>query len=147
MISQDDLQPLGLLAIAKLSAAPDRAVDALRPLIGGLDPEEAPKVAAYLRNGAVVLAIMEHTTDLIDSRFSVPGGSGIQTDGRYFWRADAADYVEHYRVRLPYEFCEYGRSRRWVGPKLSPGELAEADRLISDFYRGSFDESLWPGGE
>lgn len=69
------------------------APQALLPLKGAIQDELRPLVAGYLRSGTVVLALMSYTEDVLHGRFGVDGGSGVLTDGRYFWRRDAAEYV------------------------------------------------------
>lgn len=144
MSGAEDLQPLGVLAIMGFAEAPDRAADALRPLMGAVSDDESSQIAAYLRDGSVVLAIMEQTHDVVGADFSVAGGSGIQTDGRFFWRVDAADYVERYKIRLPSEFIEHGYSLGWQRDALTAEGLRHADEFLADFYRASLDGGLWP---
>ncbi|MFJ8494020.1 hypothetical protein ACIRBZ_37600 [Streptomyces sp. NPDC094038] len=52
------------------------------------------------------------------------------SDGRFFWRLDAADYVEHYGIGLPEEFLFHGAARQWVPPVLTRDEVAAADRRL-----------------
>jgi hypothetical protein len=143
-VSNDtELKPLGPFAILHLVEQPQRARRVLEALRDGLD--DSPElVAAYLRSGTVLLAIMEQTSDLIEGRFSVAGGSGIVTDGTFFWRADTAEYVEHYLVSLPDAFIVHGRQAGWIPRVLDRQQIIEADRQVSDFYRASFDDRLWP---
>jgi hypothetical protein len=138
-----ELKPLGVFAILHLSQQPERARQTLDELCGGLcEPKNV--VASYLRAGTIILAIMEQTSDLIAAKFSVPGGSAILTDGEYFWRWDTAEYVESYGVALPLEF-EFSRSEAgWRPRQLTRDEVIDADRQITDFYRASLDEALWP---
>ena len=140
---RDPLIPLGFFAVLSYTRAEERARRVLRSLQGGLREDPRP-IIPYLRSGRILLALMEQTDDLLDDEFSVPGGSGIMTDGVYFWRVDTADYVEHHRVALPSDFLEHGRRRDWHPQDISPEREAEADREVEDFYRASFDASLWP---
>jgi hypothetical protein len=140
---REPLIPLGFFAVLSYTRAEERARRVLRSLQGGLREDPRP-IIPYLRSGRILLALMEQTDDLLDDEFSVPGGSGIMTDGVYFWRVDTADYVEHHRVALPSDFLEHGRRRDWHPPDISPEREAEADREVEDFYRASFDASLWP---
>jgi hypothetical protein len=99
-------------------------------------PEDARRVlGSYLRAGAVVLAIMEHTHDIVGEAFDVPGGSGILTDGQFFWRRDAADYVETYGTALPGEFVRWGQSVQWVMPRLGKEDILEVDDYLSMVLR------------
>ncbi|MET8290091.1 hypothetical protein ABZV80_33470 [Streptomyces sp. NPDC005132] len=69
--------------------------------------------------------------DVLGSKFSRSGGTGIMSDGRFFWRLDAADYVQHYGIELPEEFIAHGDSCQWVPVPLSREEVAVVDRHLS----------------
>ena len=103
---------------------------------GKIPPEERAAVSEYLRSGAVIIALMEYTTDVIDGRFSSAGGSGIITDGEYYWRADAALYVEHYGIELTLEFMEHGSRLSWIPPGLTQDEVIEIDDYLVSQLRG-----------
>lgn len=127
----------------------------LLPLVGKLSEDECPLIARYLRAGTIVFAIMEWTSDVIGAfpkpcreklqpgarlrdvvggRFDVAGGSGILTDGTYYWRLDTADYVEHYGTGLPDEFLRHGRSLGWMAPQQLSHERFLA---IYEYLRGN----------
>jgi hypothetical protein len=95
-----------------------------------IEKEERSAVAHYLRSGTVIVATMEYTKDVIADEFVVAGGSGINSDGRYYWRADAAEYVEHYGIEIPKTAIALMRARNWNAPMLSPEKVVEVDRLI-----------------
>ncbi|MFV0460776.1 MAG: hypothetical protein ACK5MT_18630 [Actinomycetales bacterium] len=92
-------------------------------------------MAAYLRSGTLVLALMEYTTDVVGDAFGVPGGSGIQTDGTYYWRVDAAEYVEHYGVGLDEEFLAWMEHHAWRAPTVPPADLADIDAQLFERLR------------
>ncbi len=118
-------------------------------LIGKLTADPT-SVAGYLRSGSLVTAPMGYTFEVIDGRhmdlrerrhrgdrrkrvaatFGVAGGAAIVTDGTYYWRADTADYVEHYHVGLPEEFIEHMRRLDWQAPPLSEEIVREIDRAL-----------------
>src|SRR5262245_53802873 len=102
--------------------------------VGGLVVDADP-VIGYLRSGAVVIASMGYTRDLIADAFGVSGGSGIRTDGTYYWRSDAAEYVERYGVALPQDFIEHMRSLEWRCPKLTAERFLEIDRQLMAMHR------------
>jgi hypothetical protein len=137
------LQPLGFFAVLSFGKQQPRARETLRELSGRLHGD-AESVAAYLRAGTVLLALMEQTFDLLDDKFTTAGGSGITTDGRYFWRVDTADYVEHYRVALPDGFLRHGAARGWAPTTLTSSDTALADEEVAEFYRAGSDSLLWP---
>lgn len=128
----------------------------LLALAGALAEGERAAIASYLRAGAIVFAIMECTKDVIGAfpkirrenirpgvnileawggAFAVSGGSAILTDGTFYWRLDAADYVEHYGIGLPEEFLCHGRSLGWSAPQLTPERVLAIDRYLMESAR------------
>ena len=97
------IQPLSVFAAEDLLNSPN-AVGVRESLIGSTPQGELDRIVSYLRSGEMVLAWMENTRDLVGDKFSVPGGSSILCDGRFFWRLDTADYVETYSMWLPDSF-------------------------------------------
>lgn len=55
----------------------------LEPLVGSLVVDLRSKIGGYLRSGSMAMPIMEYTTDVLEARFGVPGGSSACTDGTY----------------------------------------------------------------
>jgi hypothetical protein len=135
-----DVVPLGVFAVISLADHPEQAHTTLQQLVGEPEHDE-DRIAEYLRRGSIVLALMEHTRDLIGPRFATPGGSAILTDGIYFWRMDTASYVETYHVKLPHDFLVHGRSRGWTPTTLSETEMIDADRSIVSYYRNKQREN------
>lgn len=101
-----ELRPLSVFAAQDLGTTPN-AGDYIQSISGQIGPKNRQSLADYLRSGQMVLSWMEQTIDVIAGRFSVPGGSAILSDGTFFWRLDAADYVETYGVQLPEEFIRH----------------------------------------
>jgi len=102
---------------------------------GTIDASTREHVAAYLRSGTLVLALMEYTADVIDGAFGVSGGSGILTDGTYYWRVDAAYYVEHHGIAIEDELVAWMEQHGWRAPEVSSGELAVIDGLLFERLR------------
>jgi len=102
---------------------------------GTLDAPTREHVTAYLRSGTLVLALMEYTTDVIDGAFGVSGGSGILTDGTFYWRVDAADYVEHHGVAIDDELVAWMEQHGWSAPRVPSGELAIIDGYLFERLR------------
>jgi hypothetical protein len=155
------LLPLGVFGRGWPSSESERVRRELLPLVGKLSEDECPLIARYLRAGTVVFALMEWTTDVIGAfpepklekfrpgfhileavggRFDVAGGSGILTDGTYYWRTDTADYVEHYWTGLPDEFIRHGRSLGW----MAPPQLSHEDFLVAYDYLRENMRALFP---
>ena len=113
---------IGILSTLALQQDFEQARDELQKLTGTLPRDEREAIARYLRAGAVVFAFMEHTTDVLEGAFGVPGGSALWTDGAYFWRCDAAAYVERHGIAPSDGFLRHGRALQW-----SPRPLAKED--------------------
>ncbi|MCK8676528.1 MULTISPECIES: hypothetical protein [Streptomyces] len=95
--------------------------------VNELDGEERQLIASYMRKGTIILAFMEYTTDIIAAKFGTSGGSGILSDGNYFWRGDAADYVEKYGISPGDEFLESVLDKEGTPPTLTKEEVLEID--------------------
>ena len=127
--------PLGLFGVIAPQKAFDQLRDDMRALVHQLPQEERASIASYLRSGAMVFAIMESTRDMLDDAFRVAGGSAVLTDGTYYWRLDAAEYVERYGVGLPGDFLSHGRRLHWLIPRTDPEEVLRVDRFLSEHGR------------
>ncbi len=114
------LQPLG--ALAPRPGSEEWPLDALAPLAGRLDESLSEKVADYLAGSPNFLAWMEHTRDVIGDTFGVSGGSSILSDGVFYWRLDAADYVRAYRIEVPTGAIQNMEANRWTPPDFSREE-------------------------
>ncbi len=73
---------------------------------------------------------MEYTSDILSGAFDVAGGSAVLTDGTYYWRRDAAEYVEHYGIGLSDDFLRHGRDREWSAPEVARDEILRIDRFL-----------------
>ena len=122
------VRPLGVLSLGETGQRYRLRRQELLDLSGAIPEADRPPLAAYLRGGAIIFAAMEWTRDVIGEAFGTPGGSGIRTDGTFYWRRDAADYVEHYGVALPADFLEHARRLNWTQPTLTPERVLEIDR-------------------
>jgi hypothetical protein len=122
--------PLGIFGVIASQREFEQLRDDLLVLKGAIHENERPWIARYLRAGAIVAAIMEYTRDVVGGAFGVSGGSAINTDGAYYWRVDAANYVEHYGVGLPDSFLCHGRALQWVAPAVSPEDVLLIDKYL-----------------
>ncbi|MEV6242410.1 hypothetical protein [Lentzea sp. NPDC051838] len=122
-------QPLGVFGRPRLSP------ELLRPLVGELSSDLRGRVAEYLRGGTLVIALMEYTEDVLEGRFGVSGGSGVMTDGTYYWRCDAAEYVETYGIHLDQAIIDHMEQTGWRAPQLSPAEVLEIDDVLTRALR------------
>ncbi|WP_147463396.1 hypothetical protein [Cellulomonas triticagri] len=73
---------------------------------------------------------MGYTEDEIGGRFSVPAGAALSTDGVYFWRVDAARYVEEYGFAIPQAAIDHFVSVEWSPPSLDRATLIAIEREI-----------------
>ncbi|MFE1199809.1 hypothetical protein ACFW6E_45175 [Streptomyces olivaceoviridis] len=130
-----DVVPLGIFGkIASQSAWAENA-DILRRRVGEIATEDREKIAEYLRSGTPVIALMGFSEDILGNKFACSGGTALMSDGRFFWRLDAADYVDYYGIGLPEEFIAHGAERHWIAPALSRDEVIEVDDRLVELKR------------
>jgi tRNA U34 5-carboxymethylaminomethyl modifying GTPase MnmE/TrmE len=127
--------PLGVFGVIASQLAFQQLREELEAQVAQLPDHERSLIAKYLRSGAIVFALMESTRDILHDEFRVAGGSAVLTDGTYYWRLDAADYVERYGIGLPEEFLSHGRSLRWLVPHTDAEEVLRIDRYLSEHAR------------
>jgi hypothetical protein len=129
-ICMTNVAPLGIFGrIASQSAFSENANE-LRQRVGVISKEERGRIVDYLRFGTPIIALMGFSEDVLGNKFSRPGGTAIMSDGQFFWRLDAADYVQHYGIELPEKFIAHGDARQWAPPVLSREEVAQVDRHL-----------------
>ena len=121
------VEPLGVL-VGQISR------DKLTPLIGAIPEGDRRPIAEYLRGGALVFAVMAYTRDKLFGRFGTTGGSSIRTDGRYYWRGDAGDYVETYGIGLPQSFLQHGSAAGWKAPTLSEADVLAIHAFLKERF-------------
>jgi hypothetical protein len=86
-------------------------------------PEIRSLAAAYLRRGTGVIDLMEYTSDVLsEDSFHIAGGSSLTTDGKYYWRPDAAEYVELYGVAIDPGALAHMEEQNWTPRTLSTEE-------------------------
>lgn len=132
------VEPLGIFGVLAGQREMVQMREALRTRCERISPDERQQIANYLRRGATVIALMEHTRDVLGDAFEVPGGSAIHTDGTYYWRRDAAEYVSHYGVGLLDDFLRLGRGLSWSPPPLNREEILAVDDYLIDNIRRFF---------
>lgn len=91
----------------------------------GLPPDTRSKVIDYLSGCPVFLAWMEHTRDEIGGRFGVEGGSAIASDGTFYWRLDAIEYIREYGIPVPLSALEHFAARGWAPPLIDRHDFME----------------------
>lgn len=106
----------------------------LRRRTGEIPPSLRSRVERYLRAGTIIFAFMEHTTDVLEGRFGVAGGSAVATDGRFYWRYEAADYVAHYGIGIDLSALKHMRSRDWQAPALSSAATLAIDSYLEQHF-------------
>lgn len=80
----------------------------IRDSVGALDAPDRHLVAAYLRSGVALSAVMGFDRDVLDGSVATETSS-LMTDDVFLWRRDLAHYVEKYGVALPLAFVEHAR--------------------------------------
>lgn len=129
------VRPLGVLSPSGKNPF-DLRRRTLKPLIGALNPDLVVSVSRYLRNGVLVLPITEYVKDVVKGRFSVAGGSGLMTDGVFYWRVDAAEYVEQYGIAVDLAATEYMRVMDWKVSALSEESFSGIREYLIDILGG-----------
>ncbi|MFF2864737.1 hypothetical protein ACFVSX_33250 [Streptomyces rubiginosohelvolus] len=127
--------PLGIFGTIASQSAFSENSDELRRRVGRIPEGERARIAEYLRSGTPIIALMGFSEDVLGNKFSRTGGTAIMSDGWFFWRLDAADYVEHYGIEMPEDFISHGNSREWIPPVLSREEAAAVDRHLGHLRR------------
>ncbi|MFH9089866.1 hypothetical protein [Streptomyces sp. NPDC017673] len=130
-----DVAPLGMFGKIASQSTWSGNADMLRRRVGEIPKEERKAIVEYLRSGTPIIALMGFSEDILGNKFSRAGGTALMSDGRFFWRLDAADYVEHYGIGLPEEFIAYGIARQWIAPTLSRDEVVEVDDRLVELRR------------
>jgi hypothetical protein len=131
------LTPLGVFGLTGSSPFHLDPAD-LMPLRDALAIDIRNDVAKYLRSGTIILPIMEYTTDVLGDAFGVSGGSAVLSDGKFYWRRDAAEYVALYGIAIDAVAIEHMHARSWVAPELSPDTIADVDNhLFRTLRRGT----------
>lgn len=88
------------------------------------------RVTSYLSQCPIFLAWMQFTRDEIGDRFGVSGGSAIASDGVYYWRVDAVEYIKEYGIPVPDEAVRHFEARAWRAPEFDRQKyLAIYERL------------------
>ncbi|MFJ9718926.1 hypothetical protein ACIRPQ_23785 [Streptomyces sp. NPDC101213] len=125
-----NIAPLGLFGRIASQSAFSENLEELRRRVGVIPEGQRGEIVEYLRSGTPIIALMGFSEDVLGNKFSRSGGTAIMSDGRFFWRLDSADYVEHYGIELPEEFIAHGNARQWIPPVLSREEVADIDRQL-----------------
>lgn len=114
------VKPLGMFGV--IVAQPEFALlrSELKSSVNVIPKHDRFQIAEYLRRGTIIFPIMEHTADVLGGAFEVAGGSGVLSDGVFYWRRDAAEYIEYYGIALPEEFLRLGNATQWVLRTLTP---------------------------
>lgn len=92
------------------------------------------QVVEYLSSCPMFLAWMGYTRDVIDDRFGVSGGSAIISDGTYYWRLDAMEYIREYGVAVPEDALSHMRARGWKCPEITPIEYRRIYRQLEFIF-------------
>src|SRR4051794_31417864 len=126
--SSDELRPLG--ALAPPSGSESWPTTPLARLVGRMPEELRTRVATYLGQGTCVLSWMGYSQDAIGEAFVVPGGNAILSDGVYYWRLDAAEYVRVYGLAVPPDALAHMETANWEPRRFSrPEQVSLYERL------------------
>lgn len=129
------VEPLGVFGILASQREWETFRSKLEELSERIPEPDRAKVADYLRSGYMTLAIMEISHDVLNRTFEYPGGSAILTDGTYYWRADATEYVLRYGSGLSPDFMAHAQRSNWKIPQMSREEVIAVDTYLAAHIR------------
>lgn len=140
------IQPLGVLA------PHPRALwngNGLQSAIGKIPEDLREPIADYLENSPLFLAWMDETSDILGGRFHVLGGSGIYSDGNFYWRGDSADYIRVYGIEIPEHAIDAMMLHDWKPPKLDARDprYIEIYTMLESYWDTSEVTTYWSQDE
>jgi hypothetical protein len=98
---------------------------------------DADRVVSYLRDGHVLITMMDLQDDWFAPDHPIMNGSSVLTDGEWFWRIDLAHYVGRHHVSLPAEFLARIRAGHYIVPDLDePTLIALTDEIDPIVFYG-----------
>jgi hypothetical protein len=107
------------------------ALPSLRESSNGLSDKEVTDSLAYLARGLAVFDVMQDVIDPLDPTSTIPGGSSLESDGRWIWRSDLKYFVRRYRVTLPPDFLRHVEASK----KQPQFVAADCDEVIAEYSR------------
>ncbi|MFI7025455.1 hypothetical protein ACIBMZ_22350 [Micromonospora sp. NPDC049900] len=69
------------------------------------------------------------------------GGSAIASDGVYYWRLDAVEYIKEYGIPVPDEALHHFEAKDWRPPEFDRQEYFAIYEKLTELLES--DES-WP---
>lgn len=130
--STADLRPLGTLAPMGRERWSGATLDRSEEMPADL----RARVSDYLAGCPVFLAWMEYTRDELEDRFGVSGGSAIASDGLYYWRLDAVEYIKEYGIPVPAEAIAHFQKASWTPPTLDRDAYIEIYQELDERLGG-----------
>lgn len=110
--------------------------DSMLLAVRSRSPEWQPAVVRYLREGIVILDVMERLPDVLDGS-PVEATGSLVTDGTWYWREDLAHYVEKYNLALDARFLTEVAGRAYEHPEFTREETTSVARaVIQDWQTG-----------
>jgi hypothetical protein len=108
------------------------------------DPAERGAVLAYLRAGAVVLAVGGLGLDVFEPARGEVVPLGSRTDGEWIWSDGVAHYLEHHGVAPEPELYQRIRDRGYRCPQVAPVRAGRAGAAVRERYRLARDARRRP---
>ncbi|AJM76960.1 hypothetical protein [Rathayibacter toxicus] len=115
---------------------PDLNSESLRYNINRLPVGEKSVVCDYLDRGVALFEWMEPSIDLLEARFEIPAGRGMKTDGRFYWRADAAAYVNYHDVDISDKLLTWIKSSPQRKIAFAPSQISEMQNFLQCIVYG-----------
>lgn len=93
------------------------------------------RLACYLETAAMIDPWMSFSPDVLGERFRpVSGGDSVMSDGVWYWRYDAAQYVRHYPIRVPEDALKYFAECGWVPPVFDEQQLQDLAGVLESMF-------------
>ena len=96
--------------------------------------ENEAELVSYLRDGYVVLDVMETSTDVLGNDEVIIGAPSLMTDGTWLWRLDLAHYVERYHLILPADFLVHVKDGGYRVPALGEEDLEQLGPEVLSYF-------------
>ena len=111
----------------------DLTREELEPYVGKLDGSLVDVTYRYLASGTTIFAWMGFSPDVVADEFD--SSPLVMSDGVYYWRRWAADYVWYHSVALPQDFIDRCVERAGVPRSLSHDEVVALHSMIDSEFR------------
>ena len=79
------------------------------------------------------------TEDELEGKFFSGGGCNLASDGTWYWRLDAVEYIRHYGIRIPDAAIRHFESQDWTAPRMTPEGKGAVTSELARMFPEEFD--------